>query len=270
MQPEASYEMEDMRYVGIDVGKRRCSAAIMDQRGSIINEFKFTNNRQDIEDLASRLTMDDKVVIESTGSVWVNLYDRFDERQTPVVLANPLKTKAIASAKIKSDRVDARILAHLLRANLIPESYVSPKELRELRALIRHRASIVKIRTMAKNKIHTLLDKHGLTSDCSDIFGKRGMEWLRSLELPSLDRLILSNHLEHIDSLNHQIKRIDEEIRVKASKDEYVKLLLSMTGIDVYTALLIRSEIGGIDRFPDYKKLVSWAGWLHRCINQEA
>jgi transposase len=81
MQPEASYEMEDMRYVGIDVGKRRCSAAIMDQRGSIINEFKFTNNRQDIEDLASRLTMDDKVVIESTGSVWVNLYDRFDERQ---------------------------------------------------------------------------------------------------------------------------------------------------------------------------------------------
>jgi transposase len=272
MQPEASHEMKAMRYVGIDVGKLRCRAAVMDQEGSIIDEFSFNNNHQGIEHLASGLTMDDKIVVESTGSVWTNLYNILDERHIPVVLANPLKTKAIASARIKSDKIDARILAHLLRTNLIPESYVPPKELRETRALIRHRASIVKIRTMAKNKIHALLDKHGLTSDCSDIFGKRGMEWLNSLELPSLDRLILGNHLEHIDNLNHQIERVDEKIRIKSSQDEDVKLLLSMTGIDVYTALLIRSEIGSIDRFPDYKRLVSWAGLapsLHQSGNME-
>jgi len=249
-----------MRYVGIDVGKQRCRAAVMDQGGFIIDEFTFTNNHRGIGDLASRLTMEDKVVMESTGSVWTNLYNSLDDRHIPLVLANPLKTKAIASAKIKSDKIDARILAHLLRAGLIAESYVPPKELREIRALIRHRASIVKIRTMVKNKIHALIDKYGFEYGYSDLFGKGGIRWLRTLELNPLDRLMLDNHLQHIESLSNQIKRVDEEIHGKASQDEDVKLLLSMTGIDIYTALLIKSEIGSIERFPDYKKLVSWAG----------
>ena len=261
-----------MRYVGIDVGKQKCRAAIMDHEGFIVDEFTFPNDYEGIQGMASRLTMDDKVVMESTGSVWTNIYNRLDEIHVSVVLANPLKTKAIASARIKNDRVDARILAHLLRANLIPESYVPPKELREIRALIRHRASIVKIRTMVKNKVHALIDKHGLRSQYSDLFGKGGMQWLRSLELLSLDRLMLDNYLRHIESLNEQIERVDEEIRGKASRDEDVRLLLSMTGIDIYTALLIRSEIGSIDRFPDYKRLVSWAGLapsLHQSGNME-
>jgi len=74
-----------------------------------------------------------------------------------------------------------------------------------------------------------------------------------------LDRLILENHIEHIESINSQIKKTDEAIRERASRDEDVRLLLSLTGIDMYTALLIRSEIGQ-QRFPDYKRLVSWAG----------
>ncbi len=121
----------------MDVGKQRCRAAVMDRAGFIIDEFAFANNHQGIEHLASRLTMDDRVAIESTGSVWLNPYERFDERRIPVVLANALKTKAIASARIKSGKVDARILAHPPRADLIAESYVPPKELREVRALIR-------------------------------------------------------------------------------------------------------------------------------------
>lgn len=247
--------------MGIDVGKAKCRVALMDQGGFIVDEFTFQNNREGIDRLASRLTMEDRVVMESTGSVWTNLYNSLDDQHIPVVLANPLKTKAIASARIKSDEIDARILAHLLRADLIAESYVPPKGLREIRALIRHRASIVKIRTMVKNKIHALIDKHGLQhNEYSDLFGKGGTQWLRSLELNSLDRLMLDNHLNHIESLNRQVRRVDDEIRSRASQDEDVRLLLSMTGVDVYTALLIRSEIGGIERFPDYKKLVSWAG----------
>jgi transposase len=250
----------------------KCRAAIMDQEGSILDEFTFTNNHEGIEDLASRLTLDDRVVMESTGSVWTNLYNQLDEKQIHVSLANPLKTKAIASARIKSDKVDARILAHLLRSNLVAESYVPPKHLREIRALIRHRVAIVKIRTMVKNEVHALVDKHGFVSSYSDIFGKGGVEWLRDLELPSLDRLILDNHLTHLESLNQQTKRVDEKIHSKACEDQDVRLLLSMTGVDIYTALLIKSEIGCIDRFPDYKKLVSWAGLapsLHQSGNVE-
>jgi hypothetical protein len=92
-----------MRFVGIDIGKAKCRAAIMDPGGIILEEFTFTNNHEGIDDLASRLNMHDRVVMESTGSVWTNLYNRLDERHIPVALANPLKTKAIASAKIKSD-----------------------------------------------------------------------------------------------------------------------------------------------------------------------
>jgi len=189
-----------LRFVGIDIGKMKCRAAIMDQGGSILDEFTFTNNHEGIESLASRLSIDDRVVMESTGSVWTNLYDSLDDRHMHVMLANPLKTKAIASAKIKSDKIDARILAHLLRSNLVAESYVPAKPLREVRALIRHRVGIVKIRTMVKNQVHAIVDKHGFACPYSDMFGKRGFEWLRHLPLPSLDRLIIDNHLTHLEA----------------------------------------------------------------------
>ena len=247
-------------YVGIDVGKRRCRAAMMDKEGHVVNEFSFSNDSDGILDLSSTLSMDDRVVMESTGSYWMNIYDKLEDAHIPVVLAHPLKTKAIASARIKSDSVDARILAHLLRADLIPESYVPSKEMREMRSLVRHRLSIVKVRTMMKNKVHAIIDRNGLKHEFSDLFGKAGISWLKELKLPSLDRLMLDNHLTHIESLERQIKRVDEEITSRASQDEDVRLLLSLTGIDVYTALLIRSEIGDIRRFPNYKKLVSWAG----------
>jgi len=101
-----------VRFVGIDIGKAKCRVAIMDPSGVILDEFTFTNNHEGIEGLASMFTLDDRVVIDSTGSVWTNLYNHLDEKHIHVALANPLKTKAIASAKIKSDKVDARILAH--------------------------------------------------------------------------------------------------------------------------------------------------------------
>jgi transposase len=132
--------------------------------------------------------------------------------------------------------------------------------MREIRSLIRHRLSIVKVRSMVKNKVHAIVDRSGLKHDFSDLFGKAGMRWLKSLELPSLDRLMLENHLTHLESLNRQIARVDEEITAKASHDDDVRLLLSLTGVDIYTALLIKSEVGSIDRFSNYKKLVSWAG----------
>ncbi|MDR0460784.1 MAG: transposase [Nitrososphaerota archaeon] len=112
------------RYVGVDVGKTRCRAAIMNQKGIIEREFFFENNTQGIQHLTSLLTCEDKVVMESTANLWLTLYETLDDKNIKVVLANPLKTKAIASARVKTDKVDARILAHLLRADLVAESYV--------------------------------------------------------------------------------------------------------------------------------------------------
>jgi transposase len=259
LQPEASGEEKKMRYVGVDIGKWKCRAAVMNPEGIIVEEFTFNNDMDGIMNLAMRLTSEDRVVMESTGSVWSTLYNNLDERQIPVTLANPLKTRAIASARIKTDKVDARILAHLLRS-VVAQCYVPPRELREIRALVRHRAALVRMRSTVKNRVHALLDERGHRCMYSDLFGKRSLEWLKGLDLGDLNRLMLDNHLGHVEELGRQIGRVDEEIRRRASLDEDVRLLLSLTGVDVYTALLIRSEIGDIKRFPDYKRLVSLAG----------
>ena len=249
-----------MRYVGIDVGKTRCRAALMNEKGVIESEFFFENSNKGIANLTSALTSEDRVVMESTGNLWLNIYDTLDAKSIRVVLANPLKTKVIASAKVKTDKLDARILAHLLRADLIAESYVPQGNVREMRALVRHRLSLVQMRTMVKNKVHAIIDKYSYRCECSDMFGKAGTMWLRALELGALDRLLLENHLGLIEFVNSQICRVDEVIRERACEDQDVRLLLSLTGVDVYTALLLRSEIGPIERFADFKRLVSWAG----------
>jgi len=249
-----------VRYIGVDIGKKRCRVAVVDEEGSVTDEFNFGNDSFGLDRFVSGLSSDDKVVMESTGNLWVNLYDAVEECGAVVLLANPLKMKVIASATIKNDKVDARTLAYLLRAGLVAESYVPPKGLRRVRALVRHRASLVRMRTTVKNRVHALLDRCKLKHGFSDLFGKAGMEWLRSVDVNGLDRLMLNNHLEHIECLNQQMKNVEKEIQHLASMDEDVRLLLSLTGVGVYTALLIKSEIGDVRRFPDYKKLVSWAG----------
>ncbi|MCL2868960.1 MAG: IS110 family transposase [Candidatus Bathyarchaeota archaeon] len=251
-------------YVGVDVGKTRCRAALMNQKGTIEKEFFFENTPNGIQQLTSLLSSEDQVVMESTANMWLPLYEAIDNKHIKVVLANPMKTKAIASARVKTDKVDAKILAHLLRADLVAESYVPPKQLRDIRALVRHRLSLTKIRTMVKNKVHALTDKYGYRCEYSDMFGVSGLKWLKSLEMNKLDSLVLENHLLHIESVNLQIKRTDEAILESAVEDEDVRLLLSLPGVDVRTALLLKSEIGRIDRFLDYKHLVSWAGLAPR------
>ena len=98
----------------------------MDREGFVLDEFSFENNTDGIDELLTRLSLDDRVAMKSTGNLWLNIYDKIEDFRIQCVLANPMKTKAIASARIKTDRIDARILAHLLRSNLIAESYVPP------------------------------------------------------------------------------------------------------------------------------------------------
>ena len=142
--------------------------------------------------------------------------------------------------------------------------YVPPQQIREIRALIRHRLSLMKMRTMVKNKVHALTDKYGYRCEFSDMFGVSGLKWLKTLEMRELDLLILENHLVHIESINLQIDKADVAIKEQACEDEDIRLLMSLPGIDVRTALLLKSEIGPISRFEDYKHLVSWAGLASR------
>lgn len=251
-----------MNSLGIDVGKKKCRAALKDERGDIIREFFFSNNNEGISALIQSASHYGKctAVVESTGNMWIRIHDTLEENGIDTILANPYKTKIIAEAKIKSDKLDARILADLLRADLVYESYVPTKEFREKRSLVRHRISLVRNRTILENKVHSLLDKYDYKSDLTDIFGKSGIIWLKTLDVSNIDRLIMNTTLAAIENINLQIDTVSKEL-AKYGWDSYdVKILLSMTGIDVFSAMLLATEIVDVKRFCTPWKLVSYAG----------
>jgi transposase len=253
--------VNETRYIGIDVGKRRCQACIIDDERSVREEFNFNNTSDGIRNLLDRASSTQcRAVLESTGNLWIRLYEALESHGVEVKLANPNKTKAIASAKIKTDKLSARILAHLLRADLIAECHVPPRDVRLVRSLLRQRESLVKIQTMVKNQVHALLDKHGFKSAWSDTFGVHGMEWLRNLQLDPVDRCILDTHIRHLECLKDQLSLLDSKIASHAIRSEDAKLLMTFTGINYHGALVVAKEINDIRRFPSPKQFISWIG----------
>jgi transposase len=254
--------MGRMRYVGVDVHKNFCQYAMMNDAGHIVEEDRFPSNDEGMRSFVSGLVgCDDvRVVMESTGSLWTKLYDMIEEHGLEAVLSNPYKTRLIAEARTKTDKLDARILAHLLRADLIPRCYVPSKEVREVRSLVRHRAKLSKTRTEVKNRIHALLDKHRLRAPCGELFSKEGLEWLKGLKLSSVDDAVLKSDLGVLKVFDEQIGYVESEIASVALKDSNVELLITIPGIDFYSAMVLSSEIGSIGRFSADKKLVAWAG----------
>jgi transposase len=249
-------------YVGIDIGKKRCAAYVTNDNGQVQRELIYRNTRTGITELAETLALHGEctAVVESTGNLWLKTYEVLEDNGVPVKLANPLKTRAIAEAKIKTDKISARILAHLLRADLIPECYIPPREVRERRDLLRHRTALIRARTVARNQVHNILDKYDKECGYKDMFCKAGMKWLETLELQGVDQKILGSHVRHLHELDSEIGYVDSLIASEALKDDDVALLLTLTGVSYFGALLLVSEIGDISRFSSPKKLVSWAG----------
>ena len=172
---------------------------------------------------------------------------------------HPLRCKAIASARLKNDKVDAAILAQLLRADLLPEAWIAPAKVRQLRALLRHRASLVRLGTQLRNRIHAVAADHGYDRSASYWTGP-GRGWLAELDLPAASREIVTDCLAVIDGLAPVIDRIDGELHPHAKADPRVKVLRTLPGVGEFTALVMVAEIGDISRFPSARKLASWAG----------
>lgn len=188
------------------------------------------------------------------------LYDRLEEEGFEVKLSHPLKTKAIAYAKVKTDKVDSATLAHLLRSDLLPLSYVPEKPVRLNRELLRYRASLVKIQTEVKNKIHSILAKNNVSHGYSDLFGKQGMAFLGSLSLAENYKIALEGYLSVLDTVRQEIKVASRRVQRLAEEDRDAMLLMTVPGVGYYSALLIKSEIGDVKRFPSAKQLCSYAG----------
>src|SRR5215216_2143479 len=169
--------------VGIDLHRKRSHIAALDEHGVELFSRRIKNDPDTFVALLGELDGESKIALEATYG-WEWLAELLEDHGYELHLAHPLRTKAIASARVKTDAVDARTLAHLLRAELLPEAYIAPRELRELRDLLRHRVALTQMRTALKNRVHALLARHGLQNEHADLFGASGRRaFLEQVEL---------------------------------------------------------------------------------------
>jgi len=255
-----------VKYVGINVYKKMCQAAVLEEDGELLDQIRFLNKKEDIKDFAFKLLTfrdDVKAVVESTSNLWIQIHDILEEFGIDVVLSNPTKTRLIAEAKNKTDKVDVKIMARLLRADMLFTCYVPGEEIRNRRELLRYRLDLVKMRTQVKNRIHSLLDKYILKSPYNS-WTKKYVAWLREQDLGFIDNAIVKGQLALLDTLKEQISVMENKIAALAVEDPQVKLLMTMPGIGYFTASLLVAEIGDINRFGNDKKISSWAGLAPR------
>jgi transposase len=193
-------------------------------------------------------------------SSWYWLYDMLTGNGFEGVVSNPVKTKAIASAKIKNDKLDSHMLAQLLRAGLICTIHVSSLETRRLKELLRHRNRLVQDATRMKNRIHNLLMKNNCQIPVSDLFGLKGLEYLKEIDLPSYHRESLETYLHLYEGLKEQIEPLTMAVHGLAKENAMAKLLMTIPGIGPIVAMYMVAEIEDVRRFPSYRHLSSYAG----------
>jgi len=252
-------------YVGVDHHKRFSYMSVMDERGDVVKEGKIVNTKESVSRfLGEEYSKDTSAVLEA-GRNWTVMYDWLEAELDEVKLAHPLKVKAIAEAKIKTDKIDAKILAHLLRCDLVPEAYVPDKGTRIIKNVLRQRMFLVKLSTMVKNRVHLIIDRHPEIRnqiDPSDLFGTQGMEWLKAVTLPKEDRRILDEELDLLEYLTERIGSSNQWVAQLGKDDPRVQLLMTIPGIGKFFALLIANEIGDIARFHNKNKFASYAGLI--------
>jgi transposase len=245
-------------YVGIDVHRKRSQVAVVTGDGKVQLNKNTVNGAEPILGLIGDLPSGTPVAFEAAFG-WSWLADLLEDYGFEPHLVHPLRCKAIASARLKNDKVDAAILAQLLRADLLPEAWIAPAKVRQLRALLRHRTGLVRLGTQLRNRIHAVAGDHGYDRSASYWTGP-GRGWLAELDLPPASREIVTDALAVIDGLAPLIDRIDGELHQHAKADPRVKILKTLPGVGEFTALVMLAEIGDITRFGSARKLASWAG----------
>jgi transposase len=232
---------------GLDVHKDSTYATILNSEGKIVDQTRMENEK--VGAYFSQFVVR-KVAMESSTAV-APLYRQLKSEGFDAVVSHPKKTKLIAEAKIKSDRVDSKAIAQLLRMDWLPLSYVPDEVTGALREKVRRRAFLVRERVKLRVKIKSYLTYQGLKWPTDHgLWSKFGLVWLQGLELAPVE-----SYLRLIGVFNEEIKILSRELGGLAKNDEAVALLMTVPGIGCYSALLIKSEIGDIGRFPFGEKL---------------
>lgn len=249
-----------MLHAGMDLHKAFSVVTVTESEGDrVVDARRLSNDEQELEEFFSSFDDELMVVLEASGSSeW--MCEFLEERGIEAKMCHPLKTRAIASARIKNDKLDSRILADLSRANLIPEAYRPDEATRQLRALMRYRANLVRVRTSLKNRVHSVLTSRNIQNPYSDLFGVQGLAYLAGLDLQPVRRQVVDGCLFAIGALDKQIALAERSARKVYASRQDAKLLSTIPGVGLVFSLTIVSEIGDVGRFPCAKKLSNYAG----------
>lgn len=254
------------RSIGLDVHRDFCQVAIADG-GRARSAGRVATTPEALELLGQSLVASDRVVLEATGNALA--IARILQRHVgEVVLAHAKQVRAISHARVKTDKVDAKVLADLLAAGLIPAVWIGDERCRMMRRLVSRRRGLVKRRTQIKNEIAaTLMRDLSARPPVTDLFGKKGRLWLAEQQLPIDERLTVDGCLRQLDFLAEELAQIDRIIAQQALGDEDVRRLMTIPGVDVVTASTLAATIGDVRRFPTSRHLVGYLG-LHPTIHQ--
>jgi transposase len=247
-----------MRVIGLDVHRSFAEVAILD-KGMIQHAGRFKLEHRQVIDFGKMLRRSDEVVLEATAntSVIVRLLTPFVRR---VVVANSLQVRAIAWAKVKTDKVDASVLAKLHASGFLPEVWIPNEDVESLRRRIAERNQLVSQMTRLKNRVHSVLHANLIPRYAGKLFSKCGRTWLDTQPLPEDQRRLIGRHLDEHDRIAIELTALEKDLAENALRDDRVKRLMTIGGVNAIVALGVLAAIGDVARFSSPQKLVSYFG----------
>lgn len=249
-----------IRYIGLDVHKEFIEACVIDGAGRILSRHRTDCRREALIEFAKkRLRKTDRVALEVTTNTWP-VVEILRPHVARIVVGNPLKTKAIAEARIKTDKVDAQVLAQLLRCDYLPDVWQPDETTQTWRSLITHRTGLMSHRGQHKNRIQCLVGRLLLEPPCRCLWSKVGLAWLKTLELAPANRMILDSELWQLEQIEQELLVVDRRLLDVARNEPRVQLLMTLPGVDYVVALGLLAALGDISRFRDGDHVASFLG----------
>lgn len=249
-----------MTFVGLDLHKRYITACALDDTGAVLGEVRrMPVTLEHLFDFLGGCSHPVSVGVEAT-LYWHWLHDRLTAAGYACRVADARQVKLIWQARSKSDPIDARKLAELLRVNLFPAIWIPDADTQRRRQLLHGRAFLVRLRTQVKNRIHGRLTAENLLYPRSDLYGRAGRAWLRTVELSPALRAQVNRLLRMHDALTAEIQEMDGEVNRLRRDHPMIERLHTIPGVGVFGALLLVAEIGTIERFPSAHQLAAYAG----------
>jgi transposase len=255
-----------MRVVGLDVSRTVADISYLED-GRIRAGGRVELQHAPLQTFARRLLPTDEVVLEATGNTQA-IVALLKAHVAKVIVANPLQVRLIAEAKVKTDKIDAAVLAQLYASGFLPEVWIPDADTQALRRQAARRAQIVRQRTRLKNEIHSVLAAHLVPkSPAADLFGRKGRAWLAQQPLPLDERLGVEQRLRELDRLGEDLTAIERQLGDAVLEDARVHQLLSITGVNATVAIGRLAAIGDVTRFRSPQKLVSYFGLNPVCVS---